>query len=199
MPAMLLLASGSATRARLLKSAGVPFEAVSPRVDEVALRAALQADGMSPRDIADALAEAKARKVAGRFPTDFVLGGDQVAEVDGRVLTKPKSPEDALDQLRSLSGKRHALHSAAVMYEDGQPTWRVVSTARLAMRPLSEAYLVDYVARNWQTIRHSAGGYLIEEEGVRLFRHIEGDLFTVQGLPLLQLIDHLAIRGMIQT
>jgi septum formation protein len=196
---MLLLASGSATRARLLQAARIPFEARPPRLDEAGLRAGLEAEGISPRDIADALAEAKARKVGARLPEALVLGTDQVAEIDGRVLAKPADAVDAQRQIRALAGKRHALHSAAVLFEEGRPTWRVVSTARLTMRPLSEAYVAAYVTRNWESIRHSVGGYLIEEEGVRLFRQVEGDPFTVQGLPLLPLIDHLVTRGLIES
>lgn len=195
----LLLASGSTTRQRLLAAARIAFEPVAPRVDEEALRLALEAEGASPRDMADALADAKARKVAQRRPEALVLGCDQTADLDGRALAKPHSPEDAAGQLASLSGRDHALHSAAVLYEAGRPVWRHVATARLSMRPLSEAFVAAYVARNWERIRHSVGGYLVEEEGVVLFRRIEGDLFTVQGLPLLPLIDHLVTLGRIRT
>lgn len=193
----LVLASGSETRARLLRNAGVRFEVVPARVDEEAMKAALLAEAAAPRDIADALAEMKARRVGDKRPESLVLGADQVLEIDRQLLSKPESPEDAKAQIRSLSGRTHRLLSAAVLYEDGKPVWRHVGVARLTMRDISDAYLDDYVARNWDEIRHSVGGYQIEAEGVRLFSRIEGDTFTVQGLPLLELLSYLALRGIV--
>lgn len=193
----LILASTSPIRLRLLRAAALEVEAVAPRVDEAAVRAALLAEAAKPRDIADALAEMKALKVAERRPGDLVLGCDQVLEVDGIILSKPETPGEAEAQLRQLAGRSHRLHSAIVACEGARPVWRHVGAARLTMHPLSDAYIAEYVARNWNSIRQSVGGYKIEEEGVRLFSALDGDQFTIQGLPLLPVLAWLAVRGMI--
>ncbi|MCD1617321.1 Maf family protein [Salipiger marinus] len=193
----LILASGSQIRADLLRAAGVPFTVTIPRVDESSIRAALEAEGASPRDMADALAEYKARRVSDRQPGAFVLGCDQILTCDGVIYAKPESPEDARAQLLRLRGQRHQLLSAAVIYQDGEPVWRHVGVARLLMREFSDAYLDEYLARNWDSLRHAVGGYKLEEEGVRLFSRIEGDHFTILGLPLLELLAFFNLRGII--
>lgn len=195
----LILASSSEIRATLLRNAGVPIEVVKPRVDEIALRRGLEAEKAAPRDIADALAEMKAAKVGGRNPERMVLGCDQVLEFERRLLSKPDSPEQAIMQMGQMAGKRHALLSAAVIYDQGSPIWRHVGVVRLHMRELSTAYIEDYVERNWESIRWSVGGYKLEEEGARLFARIEGDYFNVLGLPLLEVLTFLAIKGVIPT
>lgn len=191
----ILLASGSETRQRLLRDAGVPFEVRTAPVDEAAIRAALEMEGATPRDIADALAEMKARRVAEKDPGAVVIGGDQVLEFQGKALGKPETPEALRTQLAELRGQRHSLLSAAVVYDEGRPVWRHVGQVRLHMRALSDSYLDDYIDRNWDSIRHSVGGYLIEGEGVRLFSRIEGDYFHVLGLPLIELLSYLTLRG----
>ena len=128
-----------------------------------------------------------------------MLGCDQVLAFRGAVLAKPDSVDAARAQLQALRGNRHALLSAAVLYEAGAPVWRHVGEVRLEMRAFSDAYLDAYLARNWDSIRHAVGGYKLEEEGVRLFTRIEGDYFTVLGLPLLALLDILGQRGVIAT
>lgn len=194
---MLLLASASETRLSMLRAAGIEVTALPARVDEESIRAALESEGASPRDVADTLAEMKARKLADRNPGALVLGADQVLELERRVFAKPETPEDALNQLRSLRGKTHKLLSAAVLYDKGAPVWRHVGEARLTMRQVSDVYLQDYVARNWDLIRHSVGGYQLEAEGVRLFSAVAGDHFTILGLPLLPLLNYFSDRGMI--
>jgi septum formation protein len=191
----LILASGSPVRRRLLQNAGVPVEVVVPRVDEDSVRDALVAEGAPPRDVADALAELKARRLAEKSPGAFVIGCDQVLDIDGRILAKPATPEEARAQLALLNGKRHKLHSAVVVCEDGKPVWRHVGEVRLTMRSCSDSYLDDYVARNWESLREAVGSYKLEEEGVRLFSRIDGDYFTVLGLPLLELLSYLTLRG----
>lgn len=194
----LVLASGSVIRATLLQNAGIAFRPVVPRVDEDAVRASLLAEGASPRDLADALAELKAARVAAREP-GLVLGCDQVLALGPETFSKPTSPQDALAQLARLSGHTHSLFSAAVVYEAGRPVWRHVDEARLTMRTLSDAYRSDYVTRNWGSIRHAVGCYKLEEEGLRLFSRVEGSYFTILGLPLLDLIDFLIRRGRLPT
>ena len=192
-----VLASTSPIRLQLLRSVGLTVEAVAPRVDEETTRLALVTEGARPRDIADALAEAKARKVADRRPGDLVLGCDQVLEFEGAIFAKPESPTEVANHLRQLRGKSHRLLSAVVAYEQFEPVWRHVAEARLTMHQISDSYLDDYVDRNWDRIRHSVGGYRIEEEGARLFSAITGDYFTILGLPLLPLLAWLGTRGMI--
>ncbi len=193
----IILASGSSIRAQLLENAGVPFTVQTARVDEETAKRALLAEDVSPRDIADTLAEMKARKVSDKTPGAMVLGCDQVLDFDGRLLSKPESPADALAQLRAMRGKRHMLLSAAVIYQDGEPIWRHVGQVRLRMRMSSDAYLRNYVDRNWDSIRHAVGAYKLEEEGVRLFATIDGDYFNVLGMPLLELLNFLAVKGVI--
>ncbi len=193
----IVLASGSSIRAQLLENAGVPFSVQIACVDEDSIKLALLAEGASPRDIADALAEMKARKVSDKTPGAMVLGCDQVLDFDGQLLSKPPTPEDAFAQLKMMRGKQHMLLSAAVIYQDGEPIWRHVGQVRLRMRMSSDAYLRDYVDRNWDSIRHAVGAYKLEEEGVRLFATIDGDYFNVLGMPLLELLNYLAVKGVI--
>lgn len=193
---MLVLASMSAARRAMLEAAGVPFEAVAPMVDEDAAKAALRADGLGPRDLADALAELKALRVSQRRPVDIVLGCDQTLELDdGSMLDKPGA--DVAAQLRTLSGRRHRLHSAIVAVQGGQAVWRVVDTAALTMRPLSDSFIADYVAREGNAVAGCVGGYRIEGLGAQLFAKTEGSHFTILGLPLLPLLDWLRVRGVL--
>lgn len=195
MTSPLVLASASAIRRQLLENAGVMVTVSPARIDESAMKAALLAENAPPRDIADTLAEAKARKISARHPGHLVLGCDQVLAFDGTCLSKPETPNDARRQLTNLRGATHRLLSAGVIYLDGEPLWRHVGTARLTMRSFSDDYLDGYVTRNWDSIRHSVGAYKLEEEGVRLFSRIEGDYFTILGLPLLELLAYLTLRG----
>jgi septum formation protein len=193
----LILASTSQIRRDLLQNAGLTVVTMPPRVDEDAIRDAMMSDGANPRDIADSLAEAKARKVAGKHPSGLVLGCDQILAQGTRIFAKAETQDMARAQLCDLRGKAHQLLSALVLYDAGQPIWRHFSVARLTMRDLSDQYLDDYLSRNWPSVGDAVGCYKLEQEGARLFTEIEGDYFTVLGLPLLPLLNYLALRGFI--
>ncbi len=199
MPQPFILASGSAIRTTLLRQACVEHDVQVPRVDEDMIKQALLAENATPRDIADTLAEMKARKISERNPGALVLGCDQVLDHRGMMMSKPADQEDAVAQLQTLSGDRHSLLSAAVLCEEGKPIWRHIGQVRLRMRQLTPAYLTDYVSRNWDSIQHAVGCYKLEEEGVRLFTGIEGDYFHVLGMPLLELLNYLTLRGDLAT
>ncbi len=191
---MLVLASTSASRRTMLAAAGVVHEAVAPGVDEEAAKAALaHLDG---RGLADALAELKAVKLSSRRPGDLVLGCDSTVERDdGTLIDKPGDQLAA--QLRALSGRTHRLHSAVVAAENGVPVWRHIGRATMTMRVLSEDFIAGYVAREGASVAGCVGGYRIEGAGVQLFDRIDGDHWTIMGLPLLPLLTWLRVRGMV--
>jgi septum formation protein len=193
----LILASGSDMRSQLMRNAGLAYRVIIPRIDEQNIKDALVAEGAHPRDIADALAEIKARKVSSNYNDAMTIGCDQILSIDGSILSKPASIDAARDQLRALRAKRHMLLSAAVVYHEGKPIWRHVGQVRLRMRNVSDAYIDDYVDRNWGDIKSAVGSYKLESEGVRLFDSIEGDYFHVLGMPLLELLAFLTLRGVI--
>lgn len=193
-----VLASTSASRGAMLTAAGVVFEAVAPNVDEESITASMIAGGARARDVADALAEAKAVKISRKLPGALVLGSDQILEcADGSLLDKPAGRAGAEAHLRRLMGAEHRLVCGAVIALDGEPVWRVVDTARLVMRPLSDAFIAAYLDAEGDAVLGSVGAYRIEGLGAQLFSRIDGDHFTVMGLPLLPVLDYLRVRGVI--
>lgn len=192
----LILASTSASRRAMLEAAGVAHEAMAPHVDEDAAKASLAT--LPPRDLADALAELKALKVARMRPEALVLGCDSVvALADGSLLDKPVDRADAAAHLQRMSGSTHDLWSACVLAEHGAVSWRHVERARMHVRPLSEAFITAYLDAEWPAIAGSVGCYHVEGRGAQLFAAIEGSQFTVMGLPLLALLAHLRVRGLL--
>jgi septum formation protein len=197
MPAALILASTSEIRRLLLERAGLQPIIHPARIDEETILVALQAEGAGPRDIADALAETKARKVAEKHPASLVLGCDQVLALGKTLLMKPQSPAHAAEQLSQMQGRSHDLFSAMVLYDGASPVWRHIGTARLTMHPMTDDAIRTYVANNWHSIRHAVGCYKIEEAGNGLFSAISGDITTIQGLPMPPLMEYLRLRGFI--
>lgn len=193
----IVLASTSQIRARLLQHAGLSVEIVAPRIDEDAVKQALLAEGARPRDIADTLAELKAEKVALKRPGAWVIGCDQVLVFENRLISKSSTQRDAIALLMELQGKRHKLLTAAVVYHEGKPVWRHVSTSTMAMQSLAADEIEAYVTHNWDDIAYTVGGYLFEGTGARLFSQVEGDYFAILGLPLIEILSFLRLRGAI--
>ncbi|WP_147126551.1 Maf family protein [Shimia ponticola] len=196
---LIILASQSAARKQLLTQAGVPFKAMPARIDEDMVKMSLEAEGATPRDIADTLAELKAQRVANKHPDQMVLGSDQVLAFQGKCLSKAANPNALKEQLAMLQGQTHSLLSAAVIYKDHEPMWRHVGTARMSMRTLSAQFIDDYVETYWSDIQYCVGGYRAEAEGIRLFSSIQGDMPTIMGLPLLPLLAFLALHDTVAT
>lgn len=191
----LVLALGSTIRRDLLLRAGVAVETIPARIDEEMIKASLLGEGAKPRDVADALAEFKARKISEKHPGRLVLGCDQVLDLGGALLSKPESRDQAKAQLQAMRGKRHMLLSAAVVCEDGKPIWRHVGQVRMLARAYSDGFIDGYLDRNWPDVSDSVGAYKLEKEGVRLFTRVDGDYFTVLGLPLLEFLAWMGLRG----
>jgi septum formation protein len=194
----LVLASGSAIRATLLRHAGIDFDVVKPRVDEEAVKLGLRAEGVKPRDQADALAEVKALSVSRSRP-GFVIGADQMLALGDEVFDKPADRAGAREHLQRLSGQHHELLCAAVVARDGQIIWRHIETPRLTMRPLSAGFIESYLDAVGDAAFASVGAYQLEGRGAQLFDRIQGDYFSILGLPLLPLLRFLRGHGIVPT
>ncbi|HTV70477.1 MAG TPA: Maf-like protein [Rhizobiaceae bacterium] len=187
----LILASGSPFRKQLLDQAGVSVEVIRPEIDERAVEAALKGSGSTPEDVAQVLAEAKAVSVSEQNPDALVIGCDQTLSLGDQIFHKPADMEGARRHLLALSGQTHQLNSAVVIARNGEAIWRHVGVARLTMRELSPAFIGQHLARVGNKALSSVGAYQIEGEGVQLFDKIDGDYFTIVGLPLLPLLAEL--------
>ncbi len=194
-----VLASTSAIRRKLLEAAGIPVVVEPPRVDEAALKTVLKAGGADATAVAFALAEEKAAHIAALPPDRLVVAADQMLECEGAWFDKPVDRQMAQEQLRALRGKAHRLITAVIVGRDGRTVWRYVESARLVMRPFSEAFLESYLERVGDAAHSSVGGYQIEGLGVQLFSKIDGDHFAILGLPLLPLLSFLRTQGVVGT
>ncbi|MDX3977784.1 Maf-like protein [Shinella sp.] len=193
----LILASQSPFRRMLMENAGLAFETRAAEIDERAVEAALADHNPTPPHVAEALAIEKARDVASRSPGALVIGSDQTLSLDGRVFHKPADMAEAKSHLTAMSGRTHALNCGIALVRDGQTLWSHVSIAHLTMRPLSASFINRHLARVGERVLASVGAYQLEGEGVQLFERIDGDYFTILGLPLLPLLAKLRELGAI--
>jgi septum formation protein len=194
----LILASGSATRAALLRAAGLRFEAMTPGVDEAAIKEAAQAEGIPPADAALLLAEAKAERISRRHPAALVIGADQLLVCEGAWFDKPADADAAKAQLARLSGRRHELVTAVLCHRGGARVWQHVAAPRLTMRELRPEVIAAYVAAEGEAVTSSVGAYRVEGLGLRLFRRIEGEHTEILGLPMLPLLGFLRQHGVLR-
>lgn len=178
----------------MLEAAGLAFDVDIPRVDEEAAKASLRAEGLRPRDQADALAELKALSVS-RSRAGFVIGADQMLALGNEVFDKPKDAAEARQHLLRLRGQTHDLITAAVVAREGAIIWRHVDTSKLKMRAFSDAFLDEYLSRAGEKVLRSVGAYQLEGLGAQLFERVEGDYFSVLGLQLLPLLAFLREHG----
>lgn len=195
----IILASESQIRKKLLLQAEVNFQPIAAKIDEDTIKESLKDEGAKPKDISDALAEYKAIRVANNFPTDIIIGCDQILVCGNEIISKARTLNDAKETLKLLRGKSHQLLSSAVIYDNNKPVWRTTSRAQLFMRDFTDEYLEYYIQTSGIDILSSVGCYLLENNGVNLFNRIQGDYFTVLGFPLLEVLDFLRKRELIKS
>jgi septum formation protein len=195
----LILASESKSRSRLLESAGLAFIVEPPGLDEAVMRQAISGEeALLPHDVAEVLARAKAEAVSELAPKAYVIGGDQVLALGKTILIKPDSMEDARRQLLDLSGKTHTLHTSAAVATNGEAIWAETTVATMTMRKLSPEFIGRYLAAAGDEVLGSVGAYQLEGLGVQLFDKIDGDYFSILGVPLIPLLDTLRREGVIE-
>jgi nucleoside triphosphate pyrophosphatase len=195
MAAKLILASASPFRRALLTNAGLDFLCVKPEIDERAVEAPLKDSGVTPEEVAMVLATAKAADVSDNYPGQLVIGSDQTLSLGDEIFHKPADMEGARRHLLRLSGETHQLNSAVAIVRDGETVWSHTGIARLTMRILAPAYIGRYLARVGDKALASVGAYQVEREGIQLFDRIEGDYFTIVGLPMMPLLAELRRLG----
>ena len=195
----IILASESKIRRKLLLQAEVNFQSIAAKIDEDTIKESLINEDAKPKDISDALAEYKAIRVANNFPTDIIIGCDQILVCNNEIISKARTLNEAKETLKLLRGKSHQLLSSAVIYDNNKPVWRTTSRAQLFMRDFTDEYLEYYIQTSGTDILSSVGCYLLENNGVNLFNRIQGDYFTVLGFPLLEVLDFLRKRELIKT
>ena len=195
---VLVLASASAVRARLLRAAGVPFEVRPADIDEETLRTSLQAQGAEAGDIAEALAQEKALAISRGWPEKLVLGCDQILAFERELLAKPADLDKARAQLQRLRGKEHALLTACALTKDGAPVWHAREQAILKMRPFSDEFLETYFAAQGTEVLGAVGCYHFEGAGAQLFESAKGDYFSILGLTLIPLLAALRDHGVLE-
>jgi septum formation protein len=193
----LILASGSATRAKMLRGAGVAIETAVPAIDEAELKASLRQEGAPASRVAETLAELKAQRVSPRFPGRLVLGSDQMLECDSVWLDKPATHAAAREQLKMLRGRSHSLITSAVLVRNGERIWHATDRAELRMRAFTDDFLERYLDQAGEDVLHSVGAYQIEGLGAQLFERVAGDFFTILGLPLLPVLAILREHGIV--
>jgi septum formation protein len=190
---VLILASSSAIRRTLLDAAGVAYETAEPNVDETAVKAKL----VVPDQIASKLAKAKALGISASRPDDWVIGSDSIVSVDDRLFDKPRDREEAMEHLRFFSGKRMLLTSAVALARGEEVDWGHVESATLQVRSLSEEFIAAYLDAEWPEVGYTVGVFRLEGRGVQLFDFIQGDHFTILGMPLIPLLGALRDRGLL--
>jgi septum formation protein len=196
----LILASASKSRARILEAAGLAFIVEPPGLDESAMRQAVSGDrALTPHDVAEVLARAKAEAVSDLAPKAYVIGADQILALGKTMLSKPDSMEAARRQLLDLSGKTHTLHTAVAVATNGDTVWAETTVATLTMRKLSPEFIGRYLAAAGEEVLGSVGAYQLESLGAQLFDKIDGDYFSILGLPLIPLLDTLRREGVIES
>lgn len=193
----IILASGSASRRSLLAGAGVQAQSIQPNVDEEAAKNAMRADNVSVTNQAMQLAEMKAVKVSSQV-SGLVIGGDQMLNLEGEAFDKPVNLDGAAKHLRKLSGKTHTLETAIVIAENGAPIWRHMARPSLTVRTLSDRFIQSYIQTCGPPLLTTVGAYQLEGMGAQIFSKIEGDYFSILGLPLLPLLDYLRVRGVLE-
>ena len=197
MSSKIVLASSSRIRSQMLTNAGIPHESIKTCIDEDAAKIKLLSNKTTHYKIAEKLAETKAEKVTMQRPQSYVIGCDQVLSFEGKLYSKPKNKLILRNQLREMSGKTHELISVAVVYKDMKLIWSHAGSVKLSMRRLSDSAIERYVETNWRKIKFCAGGYEIESKGVQLIEKIDGDFFTILGMPLLEVISFFKESGIL--
>ena len=197
MSSKIVLASSSRIRSQMLTNAGIPHESIKTYIDEDAAKTKLLLNKTTHYEIAEQLAETKAEKVTVQRPQSYVIGCDQVLSFEGKLYSKPKNKLILKNQLQEMSGKTHELTSVAVVYKDMKLIWSHAGSVKLSMRRLSDCAIERYVETNWEHVKHCTGGYEIESKGVQLIEKIDGDFFTILGMPLLEVISFFKSRGIL--